>query len=114
MSMDAIQILFPDINRKDLEKVIECTSSKIEIDKDIAMKAITEMFSSQYLLSRVNEKFNLTQIENDTLKSYIEFMHPTRRVPFIKRVLESPREYIDPILDTELEEFGEETFNISY
>jgi len=66
------------------------------------------------LVERVDDMFTLNDHEKDTLKSYLQFMHKERRDKFVSELHQRDKTYISEFLDTELEEFGDETFSVSY
>lgn len=64
------------------------------------------------MLDQVREQFQLSNLEFETLSNYINQMveDPT---PFLKKLLKSDREYLEPFITTELENFSEEMFDPS-
>jgi len=68
----------------------------------------------EYWGDQISEKFGLSELEKATLSSYLSFMHPEKLEMFSLQVLRSPRVYLEPFIDNELEEFGDEMFAVTY
>jgi alkylated DNA repair dioxygenase AlkB len=63
------------------------------------------------LLTKLSSLHKLTGIENDVLWAYISYMNEESRIPFLNKLLNSDRQYLDTFLDDEIEELGNTMFD---
>jgi hypothetical protein len=64
--------------------------------------------------SRISKKFGLNEIEQTVLSSYLHHIHPDGLEGFAMKLMSSPRSYLDPFVDNDLEEFGEDMFRVDH
>jgi hypothetical protein len=63
---------------------------------------------------RLSHQFELTEIEKSVLLSYLYHINPESLEDFGNKLLRSSRSYLDPFVDNDLEEFGEDMFRVNY
>lgn len=103
-----------------IEQCLEETQKLTQMKRDVIVKALWEVSQAltdkeiSILVNRVDEMFGLNAHEKDTLRSYLQFMHKERRDKFVASLQGKDRSYVTNLLDTELEEFGDESFSVSF
>lgn len=97
---------------------IETLSRLANFPLDVAM---SERYELVFLTSQpqkwtcmISQKFELSDLETTILSSYLHHIHPESLKSFSEKLLSSPRSYLEPFIDNELEEFGDEMFTVDY